>query len=56
MEESQENTHNREVANATQDIRSAGGLDGDIELNNQMHSYPKRVGGNNSNMSSAKKH
>ena len=34
MEESQDNTQNREVVNATQDIKSSGGLDGDIELNN----------------------
>ena len=33
MEESLGNA-NREVANATQDVRSAGGLDNDMDLNN----------------------
>ena len=59
MEESQENTNNREVANATQDVRSAEGLDGDIDLQNQMHSYPNRInrnGANASNMSSKNHH
>ena len=53
MEESQE--HNREVANATQDVKSTGGVDEGIDINNQAHSYPRRIA-NNSNMSSGKNH
>ena len=50
MEESLGNA-NREVANATQDVKSAGGLDNDMDLNNQYASYPKRNAANASNLS-----
>ena len=41
MEESQENIQDQAIGHATQDVRSTGGLDDNMELEKQMHKIAK---------------